>query len=225
MLTLLTLTCALTGASALNATVYTNAHPVVCSDMQPYVCDAHPVATVVCKDVSEGLYVGGFGGVDFLQNIHGRDSEGNKLVNIKSKMGYHVGAAIGYKFADAFRLEAEIGYRNSQVRKINKEDVKSLKIRNSTYTYMANAYFDFDLDCDFVPYIGGGAGYAQNRASLEVKKDTDLVFKGNGFCYQGIAGLSYRICDKTHAALEYRYFASKKHLKDHTVAINLKRYF
>ena len=229
ILALLTLTSALSGAT-LSATYGTKLHPVsepvVCSTMQPFVCDAHPtILTVVCKDVSEGLYVGGFGGVDFLQNIHGRDNQGNRLVNIKSKMGYHVGAAIGYKFGDAFRLEAELGYRNSQVRKINNISVQSQKIRNSTYSYMANAYFDFDVGCDFVPYIGGGAGYAQNRAALAIRKDSDLVFKDNGFCYQGIAGISVRIFDKTQAALEYRYFATKNHLKDHTVAINLKRYF
>ncbi len=169
----------------------------------------------------DGFYVGGFGGANFMQKQKHED------FRFKPKTGYVAGASVGYRFADIARVEAEFAYRNNSV---DNGHGNKIKQRNETYSYMANAYYDLDLGCDFTPYIGGGVGYAQNRqrAGSSIAKGWEITKNTEGFAYQGIAGVSYDIsslCEKASVGLEYRYFATKQDIKDHSVAVALKRYF
>lgn len=163
-----------------------------------------------------GAYVSGLGGVNFLKF----DKNGK---NFDAKTGYMAGASVGYKFEGInIRTEAEFSYRNNAF-KVKVSDVK-VDGRTETYAFMGNVYYDFDLDCAWTPYVGLGAGYAHQMFSAYAHK-TKLSIEDNGFAYQGIAGVSYKLCEKTHAALEYRYFASSKHVKDHSIVASVKRYF
>lgn len=176
----------------------------------------------------EGFYVGGFAGVNFLQNIekHGVDA--------KFKTGFAGGIAGGYKFRNNVRGEAEFAYRRNTLKSISFDDesldLHGSKLTAETYSVMGNVYYDFDMNCwgcmsyGFTPYIGVGAGWAQNKIKAS-SHDIEISGKDSGFAYQGIAGVSYRICHKTDLGLEYRYFASKHDFRDHTVAITAKRYF
>lgn len=76
------------------------------------------------------------------------------------------------------------------------------------YSLMANAWYDFNTDTGFTPYIGGGIGLAQvqidgslNGTNLHEKNDTT-------FAYQLGAGISVPISDSIKASLDYRYFAA-----------------
>ncbi len=173
----------------------------------------------------ESAYVGVFGGVDFLQNINGRHD-----LQVKSKTGFVAGAAVGYNFQDILRVEAEFAYRNHSIRSFKFEG-KNVNghLKNETFSGMMNVYHDFDLGCNIVHYVGGGIGYAQNKVSFSPKRNVDVSVKANGIAFQGIAGFSYKlpeyVCSKTLASLEYRFFATRNHVKDHAVVASAKRYF
>lgn len=170
----------------------------------------------------EGFYVGGFAGVNFLQNLekHG--------VEAKFKTGFAGGIAGGYKFRNNVRVEGEFAYRRNTLKSISfdgeNDDLHGVKVTAETYAVMGNVYYDFDMGCGWTPYLGAGAGWAQNRVKAS-SHDVEISGKDSGFAYQGIAGVSYRICPKTDLGLEYRYFASKNDLRDHAVAFTAKRYF
>jgi opacity protein-like surface antigen len=179
-----------------------------------------------CVDYcSESAYVGVFGGVDFLQNINGRHD-----LQVKSKTGCVAGAAVGYNFDEILRIEAEFAYRNHSIRsyKFAGENIKG-HFKNETFSGMVNVYHDFDLGCDIVHYVGAGIGFAQNKVSFSPKRNVDVSIKADGFACQGIAGFSYKlpeyISSKTLASLEYRFFATRNHVKDHAVIASAKRYF
>lgn len=191
-------------------------------------------ASISASDCANCVYVDGFGGYEFMENIQSRDH-----VKFKAKNGYMAGAAIGFNCDDVVRVEAELAYRNHGVRDIKANgaslnDVKvdgkpvTNRMKNETFTVMANVYHDFDLDCLVTPYIGGGIGYAHNRFTPVSTRNVDVTAKKNELAYQGIAGVSYRLPElssKASVGIEYRYFATKHHIKDHSVAVNLKRYF
>lgn len=171
-----------------------------------------------CSD--DGVYVGGFAGVNFLQDMN------KKVDHAKFKPGFAGGLSLGYKFENNIRVEGEFAFRRNVLRSFNGQNLAthSVKMAVETYSVMGNVLYDFDLCSDWTPYIGFGLGYAQNKAKVD-HKNFDLSFKDDGFAYQGIAGVSYKICNKTNVGLEYRYFASKSEIKDHALALSLRRSF
>ena len=160
-----------------------------------------------------------------MQNINGRHDLG-----VKFKTGFVTGAAVGYNFNNILRVEAEFAYRNHSVRsfKFAGESVKG-HLKNETFSGMVNVYHDFNLGCDIVHYVGAGIGFAQNKASFSAKRNVDVSVKADRFACQGIAGFSYKLPEyfscKTLASLEYRFFATRNHVKDHAIVASTKRYF
>lgn len=174
---------------------------LVCSVNANECCDA-------------GLYVGGFGGVNFL----------DLSKSLGMKTGFIGGASLGYKFENSIRVEGEFAYRRNTFSKSRNHGfgyIQRIKGSCETYSVMANMYYDFDLDCNFTPYIGQGIGYAHNRARIH---DFGRG-KEDQFAYQSMIGCNYKICEKTYAGLEYKFFAPGKHAYDHAVAASMKRYF
>lgn len=189
-----------------------------------------------CCEPSGRFYVGGFGGANWMN----RDRfHGEKL---KTKIGFTGGLSLGYVFDNGFRLEGEVSYRRNAL-KGNHYDYYSYsgKSKNNgslhSWSYMANFLYDFnDVSCycpNFVPYLGVGVGYTQNHANLKHRYcdnfdcySSDHHKKSsNGFAYQGIAGLGYRLTNSTTLAAEYRYFAGKNHVRDQGVCLALRQAF
>ena len=142
--------------------------------------------------------------------------------------------AIGYGFGNGFRVEGEIGYRESGV---DKAENSSGSGSFSALDGMANGLYDFNLGWPVVPYLGAGAGVARVHAdsvtipgSTATVDDSDLTF-----AYQGIAGLSYGITQALKLDVSYRYFATTapifqasdgarvhSHYRDNTVLLSLR---
>ena len=184
------------------------------------------------EECVDRVYVSGFGGVNFLQNFHRHNTK------IDTNTGFAVGAAVGYRFDNLIRVEAELAYRHNELKKFHVKgghsSSKSKDLsgkRNSTCSIMANAYYDFaNINCDvcdysFSPYLGFGIGYAHNRASGSHKRNFETSVIDNGFAYQGMAGVTHMLSAKTLLGLEYKYFVAKHDIKDHSVTVNVKRYF
>jgi len=187
----------------------------------------------------QGAYVGGLAGVNFINvDPPKRYLRHQGFHDFKIQPGCNIGAFAGYKFCNCenpalnIRLEAEVSYRFNSFKsfKLHSEKIK-LHGHTNSITYMANAFYDFDLDSKWTPYIGIGIGGMHINAktkSLKVDKKTyDLKTKGNKdvFASQYIAGLAYRIAEGTDLACEYRYLLARENANENTVALTLKRYF
>ena len=105
----------------------------------------------------DGFYIGAAAGVNFAQ-----DSKFDLTTASDPSASYDTGltglASGGYKFESGLRLEAELGYRTSDVDEVSGAngdgDVSALSL-------MGNALYDFDLGSPITPYIGIGLGVAQ----------------------------------------------------------------
>lgn len=173
-------------------------------------------------DQCEGPYVGAFGGANWMDV---RTLHHHPRVKTDFNTGYHAGLQAGYRFALPVRVEGEVSYRRNTLNhlKVDHEKFKP-HMNTQTWAYMANAYYDLNLHPELRPYVGAGVGYA--RTSAHVRHE-DVSFKGkdDGFAYQGIAGVNYALCEKTDLGLEYRYFAGRKNVNDHSLGLAIKRYF
>jgi opacity protein-like surface antigen len=168
--------------------------------------------------------VGAFGGANWL-NVNRIEG-----VKIKTKLGFVGGGSLGYKFSNGFRLEGEVAYRQNRLdsKHFARSYGKSLSGKSYSWSYMVNVLYDFD-DLSFcpssvVPYLGVGVGYTSNHGQL---KDRGYRIKSSdhGIAYQGIAGIGYKLTEKTTLAVEYRYHRGKEHGHDHGVALALRQSF
>jgi len=139
-------------------------------------------------------------------------------LNLDTDDGFVLGGALGWEVGDDFSLEFELARRSNDGAldaivtgtvtyassvyygptsfEISQAEVKVLSI-------MANAWYEFDTDTKWTPYVGGGIGLA--------KVDIDSSFGDvsvGGFAYQLGIGLGYHLSKRTRMGLEYRYFAA-----------------
>lgn len=120
----------------------------------------------------------------------------------------------GYRFGEGLRLGAEFGYTATTVGNITGGDATGRsggKGETNAFTFMGTAYYDFNTNSPWRPFIGAGIGVAH------VRQDglKDLFYPGRsgtandtGFAYQASAGLAYAIDANTDVTLTYRYLAT-----------------
>ena len=140
---------------------------------EPYM---PPMAAPAKERSTSGPYISGSGGVA----ISGRD-------NVKT--GYNFTGAVGYNF-DPARIEAAVGYQ--------RHDLRNISGNIDYWTFMANAYYDYDADLGFKPYLMGGLGAARSHFSPTGHNKTE-------FAWQVGTGVGFKIGDGTTLDIGYRF--------------------
>lgn len=178
-----------------------------------------------CYNCNQGWYMNGLGGANFVHHY------GLHHARVERKTGFLVGGALGYKFLSTSpidcRLEGEIAYRQNEFDNIKIEGKKvGLSGHSNFMTYMVNGYLDLNLNfTPITPYIGAGLGFADIWGKVKAADGGHGKLDTSGFVYQFMAGATYPICHKVDLGVEYRYLSGRKHTTDHSVCLNLKRYF
>ena len=230
------------------------------------------IAGVGQAQAGNDYYVSLFGGANWqIQNNHATQrssfTTGPYQVSVttgydlKSKTGFVIGGALG-KHLDSWvkglRVDVEASYRSNDVggdwfanTSINPifagTQGGKIDATESTFSVLANVWYDVDVGQKWVPYIGGGAGWARTKvdgAFITTFTSSGPVLRGHGFSHQESgfawqlgAGLNYEIQDGIHLGLGYRYFrgpdlkndifVGKNHLpvnfdnENHSVTVNL----
>jgi outer membrane protein OmpA-like peptidoglycan-associated protein len=126
--------------------------------------------------------------------------------------------SFGYKWAQSFRTELEIGYREADVDSGRNAAgvVSPWTGQQRTWSTMVNFLFDIENDSRWTPYIGAGAGVSWigwkdsfGRSAVPTLAATP-AFDGTDerFTWQGIAGLNYDATKNLGLFLEYRYIGA-----------------
>lgn len=120
-------------------------------------------------------------------------------VDINFDTGFGIAAALGYDFAGSnLRLEGELTYRYNEAT-VSSPALPSFAPSGDvdSIAYMANAYYDFDINSPLIPYVGAGLGVV------------DIDSEDTVFAYQGMVGASYGINSYSELFGGYRYFDSE----------------
>jgi len=115
----------------------------------------------------------------------------------------------GYAFG-GLRAEGELTYISNDVSSLKGFGTSIDAMGDVTATaLMANAYYDFNADGKWKPFIGAGIGYANlsinnlGSAGVVVADDSAGVF-----AYQLKAGIGYAFTDSLDGTLGYRFFGT-----------------
>jgi len=122
-----------------------------------------------------------------------------------------VGAA-GYKWANSFRTEFELGYREADLDNFTNAAgvAQAWTGQAKTWSTMLNVVYDFDNASNLTPYLGAGAGISWVGLKDNFRGATTPAFDGTDsrFTWQGIAGVNYDATRNLGLFLEYRYIAA-----------------
>jgi opacity protein-like surface antigen len=123
---------------------------------------------------------------------------------ITYKTGYLVNGAVGLKNGDV-RVEAEIGYHHNSADKAI-QDISLVPhpysgLTVSMWTFMANAYHDFDMKgSGITPFVMGGLGLANCKYN-----DNGATQSTTKFAWQLGAGIGIKASKDVTVDLGYRY--------------------
>jgi opacity protein-like surface antigen len=156
------------------------------------------------------------------------------------KTGFNVSGYAGYKFDNGFRVDAEVGYSENDVKDhknltvggavIDALDVVVLtrgaasatnptvgtvignggKGRLRNLSVFGNAYYDFNREGAIQPYIGAGVGVQEVKVRYEPSDVPVANGKKAKFAYQLMAGLTYKISPSFELFGQYNYRASDR---------------
>lgn len=132
--------------------------------------------------------------------------------------GFIVGGAVGLSLnnmVQGLRAEVEVAYRENQVDGFWQSNTGiplvssgTLDIDHSTFSVMANAWYDFSLG-NVSPYIGGGIGWAESQIEgqyLGTGITGPFDFSDSGFAWQLGAGVNFDVSPNVKLGVGYRYF-------------------
>lgn len=153
-----------------------------------------------------GSYAGISGGALIPQDTNGPGGS-----ELQHDTGYAIYGQYGYRFPNQLRLEAELGYGNS--------DYDSFRANGSRagvngdvdrYSATGAAYYDFDTGTPMGLYVGGGAGVMHQRYDRPAVTSNGSTLGGNDgnstdFTAFGEAGLAYRVSSSMEIVPSYRY--------------------
>lgn len=177
---------------------------------------------------NDAWYVGVEGGAMIVEDIDFDIGATPNAATADHKTGWDVDATVGYDFG-AFRLEAEVGYRQAGVTGYRSSLGTPAYLPNGTIgnplvapgtfdyaggkssalSFMINGMLDFGDDDGLQGFVGGGAGIARvsnkialnNNGQKYFLDDTDAVF-----AWQAFAGVRAPLTDNIDVTLKYRFF-------------------
>jgi opacity protein-like surface antigen len=178
---------------------------------------------------ASGWYLRGFVGMSnqFLDNISHPDFATAPQFTFLDKGGFDsapfAGGGVGYQWNNWFRVDATIEWRGAAGfhaldRFFNpffgggRFDTNQYTASKSELVGLVNAYLDLGTWWCITPFIGAGAGFAQNR--IEHFRDVNVITAGGGWADAGTqtnfawalhAGAAYKVSPNFAIELSYRY--------------------
>jgi opacity protein-like surface antigen len=169
-----------------------------------------------------GLYVGGSLGVTLLSNSTLSDALGD-YGTASYDAGFLANGYVGYDFG-FIRTEFELGYQFASISKFNLVPgvilgpgggsvltVNNPDLNIGIFTGMANVWVDIKNRSRFIPYLGGGVGFAAVSWSNSCyngcnyyEYDSDTVF-----AYQVGGGVAFKVTNNLDIDIGYRYFSTE----------------
>ncbi len=170
------------------------------------------------------MYVSVFGGANFQPDQSQSFYSGESSFALNPDTGFVLGATVGTRLTNwvkGLRAELEVGYRRNDVGGVWTTSTNAtggyVDANMSTFSIMANAWYDIDIGSKVRPYIGGGIGWA--RTKLEVQLVETFTFSGpnlttrsssqfedSGFAWQLGLGINYEVAPDVDLGIGYRYF-------------------
>lgn len=152
-----------------------------------------------------GWSVGAEGGATFLNDSSDSFTPPGNGFHSSYETGWLGGLTLGYLFANGLRVEVEVRHaENDYDKKTIASGSFSVNAKIKTTALMGNAWYNFNPNGSWHPYVGAGIGVAR------------LDFSTPGFsdnltapAYQVGAGIAWDFTDRLTGDIGYRFFATE----------------
>jgi opacity protein-like surface antigen len=170
---------------------------------------ANDLRDYLTRAPSSNWYLGGSLGYNATsdQTSTGQTATGQgRLVETTFDDGFATGSYIGYRVSETLRLEGELAFRRNDGQSLafNGNDQSFAGSGAESYSFLANAYYDFPNSSAITPYVGVGAGISFIDNDF-LYRAVDFDDNDTSFVYQGIAGLSTPLTPRIDVFLDARY--------------------
>ena len=157
-----------------------------------------------------GLYIGGGGGVNIMQNESDASVNGVAAApgkGLQMDVGATAVGSVGWGFGNGLRTEVEFDYRTNGLDKSINPGLPDGTLHGAEQKYgpMVNVLYDFGISPAFVPYVGAGVGY--QWVNVDATSFHTATGTAGAFAYQGILGAAIPIATVPGLAVtgEYRF--------------------
>lgn len=160
------------------------------------------------QELEQGPYAIVGGSLVMPKDVSGH---GDKL---RFENGFGINVSGGYGFEN-FVLDLEVGYRSAEVDALVVDGARTplsdLSIDFTSWSFMANTYFDLPIDGGLIAYVGGGLGLS--LVEIEASRAVPgLQLAGSkadtAFAYQFMAGAAYALTEGMELFAGYRFTGS-----------------
>jgi OOP family OmpA-OmpF porin len=129
-------------------------------------------------------------------------------VNVQSETGFVVSVALGYHLDEmitpGLRVELEGGYRhNNENGNYTVSGSSGVGNDVTTWSFMGNVWYDFNISSRLRPYIGGGIGWAKNKITPEITVAPEV--ENENFAWQAGGGINFVVSPHASVGVGYRY--------------------
>jgi outer membrane protein OmpA-like peptidoglycan-associated protein/opacity protein-like surface antigen len=170
--------------------------------------------------------VGVEGGAMLVEDIDFDIGTTTDAATVQSSTGWDVDASVGYDFG-AFRAEAEVGYKSAGIDNYASTLVTPVFLANgqignpqlppgsfgyaggktTALSFMVNGVLDFGDEDVLQGFVGGGAGVARVKSSIELNtRGASLDDSDSVFAWQAFAGVRAPLTRNIDVSLKYRFF-------------------
>ena len=130
---------------------------------------------------------------------------GGGWASTQSTTTYGLGLSLGYFLTPNMQIGGWLGYGYNEYDLEVRDEGDYLKMKNRSVYWDIAAFFTyyFEMDGEWMPYIGGFVGYETN----EIKYDTEgyrITADRNGFKLGGYLGVKFFVAEKATIFIEYR---------------------
>lgn len=178
-----------------------------CLAIVPAALNAGPFQTVPFEPQPRPeLYVFGYGGIDWMNDFHGKSETGNPNLNLDVQNGWGAGGGLGLRsdWLGGTRFEVEGLYRANNVKHVQVNGLDFPSDGDVSVTGVSVNFIKELVLGDFYPYVGVGIGWG------DVNVNAPFAFgnvddDASSFLWQVIAGLDFPWTKKTSLFMEYRF--------------------
>jgi len=182
------------------------------------------LAYAVPVSAADGWYVSGNVGLSSLADSDVTDEvigTGTGKGEVSFDNGHGLTASIGRSWG-AMRFEGEISYRKNDLNDITVTEIQAgglsltgsatatLGGNISSLGFMANGFYDFDTQSNWVPFLTAGIGATKLSLDVTSVAGTATTYDESDtvLAYQAGAGVGYKLSAETSANLQYRLFGT-----------------
>lgn len=171
----------------------------------PKLFYSHQMGDMAPSQWSQGIWSAGV--------LGGKETDNNfgLGLSVGMDMGYYYDLPMRLELEYVYRGKAEFGQGPSTVWSGGQAFTASHSFDVTAHSLMANAFYDFNNDSVFTPYIGAGLGFAYldttYRAGIANGLSGSVASTSNNwnFAWNVGAGVAYHINDAVALDLGYRY--------------------